>query len=211
MQGLMGLMSMPTGPGIGPMFSVISGQQQQQAYNTEAGELSQEAAYSIESSQLAAAQNNYQVAKTMGTQEAQFGAAGVTMAGSPLGILTETQQLGGQVSNAILLQGQLQSALQSEQGLQMLRQGSAAAFAGQANAMQDNYNYQLQKAQTVDAAIGGLGQAGMNAAMGLAFGRMGMLGQGMGLGGGLFGGGGNSIAGFQLPPVGAINPAIGTP
>lgn len=154
---------MPSGPGIGPMFSIISGNQQQEAANEQASDLGQESTYAYENSLVQAAANDYQTRKAQGTQNAQFGASGVTLAGSPLGILTETQQLGNQVSTAIKKQGALQSTLYSDQALQVLRQGSAAAFAGQAGALDQQYQYKLQKAQTVNSAIAGAASFGIGA------------------------------------------------
>lgn len=159
-QGIGALLSMPSGPGPAGTFAEISGYQQQNAYNAEATALGQESTYAYQYGQLQAAQNDYMVQKTMGTQAAQFGASGVTLSGSPLGILTETQQLGNQVSSMYRQQGTLQSQLLQEQGLQMLTAGNAAAFGGQAQNLMDIYNYKVQKAQTVDSAIfGGIGSA----------------------------------------------------
>jgi hypothetical protein len=155
MAGLIGLAAIPSGPGPAPLMAKISGYQQQIAYQNEADALGQQSTYAYKYGLEQAAQNDYAVQKTMGTQAARFGAAGVTLSGSPLGILTETQQLGNVVSSMYKEQGTLQSNLLQEQGLQMLRAGSAAAFGGQATAISDQYNYEVQKAQAVDAAIGG--------------------------------------------------------
>lgn len=193
MPSLIGLASIPSGPGIGPMFSIISGNQQQAAATDQANSLSKESTFAYEQSLLEAAQNDYNVTKTKASQDAQFASSGVTLAGSPLGILTETQSLGNQVSNAIKLRGQLQSDLYSEQGLQMLRQGSAAAFAGQAGALNDTYQYKLQKAQATNQAWAGALSFGLSAAGGLAGSAFG------GFGGGSdpynFGGGGGGVPG----------------
>lgn len=181
---------MPSGPGPAGTLSELSGYQQQNAYNAEAQSLSQESTYAYQYGQLQAAQNDYQVQKTMGTQAAQFGASGVTLSGSPLGILTETQQLGNQVSSMYRQQGTLQSQLLEEQGLQMLTSGSAAAFSGQAQALTDQYNYKVQKAQTVDEAIASFGQS----ASGIATAPLGIGGES---------GFAGSIAGDALSGVGA--------
>lgn len=159
-----GVQALPTGPGIGPEFSEISGQQQQQAADAQATDLGQESTYAIQTSLMQAAQNDYAVTKQQASQNAQFSTSGVTLAGSPLGILNETQELGAQVSNQIRLQGQLQSQLYSDQGLAMLRQGSAAAFAGQANALQDQFSYESQKSQAMASLYGAQVQGSLAAA-----------------------------------------------
>ena len=165
MPSLIGLASLPSGPGIGPQFSIISGNQQQAADVTQATDLASQSTYAYQQSLLEAAQNDYNVTKTKASQDAQFASSGVTLAGSPLGILTETQSLGNQVSNAIKLQGSLQSKLLSDQGLMMLRSGSAAAFGGQADALNQTYQYKLQKAQATNQAIAGALSFGGSAIM----------------------------------------------
>ncbi len=214
-QGMAALASMPSGPGIGPMFSKISGSQQQAAYTDQATATSQQATFAYQQGMLQAAQNDYAVTKAKSTQDAQFNSSGVTLSGSPLAILTETQGLGNQVSTAYRLQGTLQSQLLGEQGLQYLRSGSAAAFSGQADADNMNYQFELQKAQTVDSAIAGIGGGILNGAMSIAsmgtssIGGAALSGLGNAIGG-MFNSGGcggfPTYGGLNVPgPMGTIN------
>jgi hypothetical protein len=184
-----GAASMPSGPGPGPTFDVIAGQQQQQAYDAQATSLGQQANYATLYGAEQVAQNNYQVTKTQATQEAQFSAAGVDIKGSPLSIMTETQQLGNQVSTMISQRATLDAQLLSEQGLQALRSGAAAAFGGQAQSDLAIYNYQVQKTQAMNGAIA----SGLTGAGAVAQGIAGFFG------GSGSGGGGNADPGIGVP------------
>lgn len=146
------LASMPTSAGPGPQFSTIGGQQQQQAYDVQAQDLGQEASLALEYGQEQINQNNFNTTKFQATQEAQFSASGVTISGSPLGVLTETAVQGAQVSTMIGQQSQEQAMLYSDQGLQALRSGSFANFSGQASADLANYNFTLQQTQAKNQA-----------------------------------------------------------
>ncbi len=157
--------SQPNGPGIGPQMSIIQGQQQQTAYDAEAASLGQESTDAYKFGLEERAQNDYKVASQKAHQNAQFGQSGVELSGSPLGILGETQALGDQVSRMIMERATAQSDLYSEQGLQMLRSGSAAAFGGQAKAIDMTYQYQLQKAQNTNSAWGSILDGGINLGM----------------------------------------------
>jgi len=193
--------SMPNGPGIAPMMDVIAGQQEQQAYNFQAQLEQQQAGFALLTSKIQASQNDYEWQKAMTDQEAEFSASGVTLQGSPLAVMTETAVRGQDVSNMIRLQGAEQSLLMGEQGLNYLRQGDAAAFAGEANSLNDLYNYQLGRAQAYNSAVGA-GLSGLGAAAGLAFG-----GGGGGLGS-VFRGIGNGAQSFYNwlnPPFNAAN------
>ncbi len=171
---------MPNGPGPGPTFDKIAGQQQQQAYDAQAQSLGEQSNFAYLYGLEQKAQNDYAVTKFRATQEAQYSASGVDIKGSPLGVLTETQMLGDQVSNMIMQRANLESNLYSEQGLQALRAGAFANFSGQAQSDIATYNYQVQRAQAGNAAIG----AGIQG--------VGALASGIG---GLFGGGGSSGGG----------------
>lgn len=204
-----GLRSMPNGPGISPMMSVIAGGQQQFAYQQEANAESQQSTFALQDSLLQAAQNDYNVQKVKAEQDAQYAVSGVNISGSPLAVMTETQMLGDQVSNQIRQRGQLESMLYSEQGLQYLRQGSAAAFSGIADAMNYNYQYQLQKAEATNSAIGA-GISGIGAAAGALSGAKGLGGSIGSLFSG-FGAGGSqsrSISGMSLPNAPSYNMGI---
>ncbi|MBX9688201.1 MAG: hypothetical protein K2X27_15945 [Candidatus Obscuribacterales bacterium] len=172
-------------PGIAPLMYMISGQEQQQAARDEAGNLSAQSRLAYEQSLLDAQQKQREYTAFKEQQALKFASSGVTLQGSPLGILEETQQLGQQEQSAILRRGQEVSSLYEQQGLQMLRRGSAAAFGGFAQSLQSQYQSQVQAAQSrnqaVQTGLSGL-QAGIQG-LGAAFGGRG-------------GGGSNPITGF---------------
>lgn len=178
--GLFGAGQQAAGPGLAPLMYNLSGQQQQQADDAQATSLSQESSEAYQYSLQQAAMNDYQVTQTKDNQALQFASSGVTLAGSPLGIMAETQGLGNMVSANIRQQGLNQAQLLSEQGLQMLRQGSNAQIMGVAQGLQSQYQSQVQQYQQQQQNMQS-GLSGLNAGV-----------QGIGS---LFSGGGNGLLG----------------
>ena len=156
-----GLRAAKAGPGIGPLYSILSGNEQQAAANVEANAIGRMSDFAYEQSLREAAQKDYEVTKVKEQQALDYASRGVTLAGSPMAVLTETQQLGDQESAAIRRRGQEQADLYSVQGLQMLRRGSAAAFGGFANALQSQFSSkqqsQMLKTQAIQSGLKGAG------------------------------------------------------
>lgn len=140
-------------PGIAPLMYMISGQEQQQAANAEANNLATQSSLAYEQSLLDAQQNDRQVTQFKEDQALRFASSGITLGGSPLAVLESTQQLGNQQSNAILRRGKEVSGLYEQEGLQMLRQGSAAAFGGFAQALQSQFQSKVQQYQLSNQAF----------------------------------------------------------
>ncbi|MBX9937658.1 MAG: hypothetical protein K2Y32_00310 [Candidatus Obscuribacterales bacterium] len=159
--GIMGMGSRPAGPGIAPLMYIMSGREQQAAAQAEAASLSKQSSIAYEESLMEAARKEYQVRQFREQQALKFASSGITLQGSPLGVLAETEALGAQEVSAIKRRGEALSGLYEAEGLQMLRRGSAAAFSGFAQAMQSEYDakvqayqHSTQKAQTLMSGIG---------------------------------------------------------
>lgn len=153
-------------PGIAPKFYEISGQEEQAAAVAEAGSLSTQAGLAYEQSLLEAAQREREVRAFREQQALDFASSGITLAGSPLGVLTETKILGAQEVQAIKDRGVAVSGLLEQQGLQMLRRGSAAAFGGFAQSLQSKFEAANRSAtlrsQAFQTGISGI-KAGISA------------------------------------------------
>jgi len=158
--GLFGMSQKPAGPGIAPQMYIMAGQEQQGAARGEAQMLGREAAFSYEQGLLEAAQTEYKMRSIKEQQALKFSSQGITLGGSPLGVLQETESLGMQEANAQRRRGTELSGLYEMQGLQMLRQGSAAAFSGFAQSLQSQWDAKVQasqqKAQNFQTGIAGL-------------------------------------------------------
>lgn len=150
-------------PGLAPFMYMVSGQEEQVAARAEASNLSRQASLAYEQSLLDAQQKERETTAFREQQALKFASSGVTLQGSPLGVLTETTLLGQQEADAIRRRGQEVSSLYEDQGLQMLRRGSAASFGGFAQALQSNYQSQVQAAaaknQAFQTGLSGLGAA----------------------------------------------------
>lgn len=164
-------------PGIAPLFYQISGYQQQNAAIDESNMLARQSNLAYEQSLIEAAQSDREWRAFRDQQALEFTDNGLTLQGSPLGVLTETAILGSQRTEAIKRRGEEVAGLYEMQGLQMLRQGSAAAFGGFAQALQSNFeaanrsaNLRSQAFQTglsgLKAGISAFGSLGGGAAPG---------------------------------------------
>lgn len=173
-----------------------SGQQQQQAAIEEANYVSRESAFSYEQGLREAAQTAYEGHKFKENQALQFASSGVTLQGSPLGVLQETQSLVDQEVAAQKRRATEMSKLYEMQGLQLLRQGSNAAFNGFTQGLQSEFESKVrayqQRQQGFQSALSGAGA--------LASGIGSLFGGGGGGGGfgGMFGGGGGGGTGSFL-------------
>jgi hypothetical protein len=148
-QGLMSMFSglranKSAGVGIAPLFARLSGQGEQQAAQEEARLLGVQSDLAYSESLRDAAQRRREVEKFTEQQSLDFSSSGVTLQGSPLGVLEETRFLGQQEVDSIKRRGEAMSGLLSAQGLQMLRRGSSAAFGGFANALQMRFTNSAQ-------------------------------------------------------------------
>lgn len=161
--GLFGMSAKPAGPGIAPMMYMLAGDEEQAAYRNEAAMTSRQSAFAYEQSLAEAYQKDYQVRSYRDEQALKFASQGMTLEGSPLGVLEETRQLGAQEVEAIRRQGREASGLYEMQGLQLLRQGSAAKFNGFAKALQSHWNAQVEayniKNQQLQGGMAGIGAA----------------------------------------------------
>lgn len=159
--GIMGMGSRPAGPGIAPLMHIMAGREQQAAAQAEAASLSKQSSIAYEESLMEAARKEYQYKQFKEKQALKFASSGVTLAGSPLGILAETESLGAQEVGAIKRRGEALSGLYEAEGLQMLRRGSSAAFSGFAQAMQSEYDAKVQayqhSQQRSQALLSGIG------------------------------------------------------
>lgn len=140
-------------PGIAPMFYRLSGEDQRTAAQEEAQSLGRQSLLSYEDSlaearylELEAQQTERRGRAFKEEQALNFAHSGVTLEGSPLGILEETSQLVAQEASFLRRRGTEQvrrglevSRLLEMEGLQMLRRGSAAAFSGFAQALQSEF------------------------------------------------------------------------
>lgn len=183
-------------PGIAPLFYQYSGDDQQAAARAEAGSLSTQSSLAYQESLQDAAQMSRQVKATQENQALRMASSGITLQGSPLGILTETKILGQQQVDAIKARGLAVSGLLEQQGLQMLRQGSSAAFGGFAQSLQSKFEA-ANRSATLRSQAFQTGLSGLKA--GIA-----ALGD---LGGG--GGGGGSGGGYS--PFGATSDPFADP
>ncbi len=147
-----GLRGAKVGAGIGPLFSILSGQEQQAAAQEEARLLGKQADIAFSESLREAARVDREVNSFKEEQAVRFARNG-SLEGSPLGVLTETAILGREQSNAVKNRGDALSGLLSAQGLQMLRRGSAASFGGFASALQQQFESQMQSKQVKEQAI----------------------------------------------------------
>lgn len=164
----------PTGPGIAPLMYLISGKEEQTAARAEAENLGRQGVMAYEQAQLEAAQKERQVRAFREEQALKFASSGITLQGSPLGVLEETRALGQQEVDAIRRRGEQVAKLYEEEGLQMLRRGSAAAFGGFANAMQSNWQSQMQAATQKNQARAQRDQAIQTGIAGLSAGVQGI-------------------------------------
>lgn len=156
-----GLRGAKVGPGIGPMFSVLAGQEEAAAARAEAGLLGQQSDIAFTEAQREAARKAREVRAFREQQAAEFASGGGLLAGSKLAVLAETEILGQQEVSAIKRRGQAQADLFSAQGLQLLRRGSAAAFGGIAQSLQQQFASDTQ-------AFAARGQAAQTGLAGLA-------------------------------------------
>ncbi len=158
------------GPGLAPQMYMLSGQEEQAAAKSEADALSRQASLAYEQSLQDAAQKERQGRAIKEEQALRMASNGITLAGSPLGVLEETRALNQQEADAIKRRGEEVSALYEAEGLQMLRKGSAAAFGGFANSLQSQFQSQVQgyqqglqasaeKNQAIQTGISGLRSA----------------------------------------------------
>lgn len=152
------------GSGIAPLMYMISGQEEQAAARSEASMLAKQGALAYEDALINAEKKRREYTAFREQQALDFASGGVTLQGSPLGVLQETTSLGEQEVNAITRRGQAVSDLYQQQGLQMLRRGSAAAFSGFAQALQSQAQTRAQQSAMRDQAfqtgLGGI-QAGV--------------------------------------------------
>lgn len=149
-----GLRGARAGAGIGPLFSVLSGQEQQQAARGEAGLLGRQADIAFEESLREAARVDRQVKSFREQQALEFASSGGLLAGSPLGVLEETRRLGQMEVDAIRRRGEALSGLLGAESLQMLRRGSAASFGGFANSLQQQFASKVRSASLTEEALG---------------------------------------------------------
>lgn len=126
-------------PGIAPLFYEYSGRDQQAASRAEASAFGTQANLAYEQSLLEAAQVEREYRTFRDEQALRMASSGITLAGSPLGVLTETKILGSQLAESIRDRGEAQAGLLTQEGLQMLRRGSAAAFGGFAQSLQSKF------------------------------------------------------------------------
>jgi hypothetical protein len=161
-----GLRGAKAGAGIGPLFSVLSGQEEQRAAQEEGRLLGTQSDLAFTESLRSAAQKEREVKAFQEQQSLDFASSGITLQGSPLGVLEETRFRGAQEVKAIRDRGEALSGLLSAQGLQMLRRGSTAAFGGFAGALQQQFqnkmNSAAMKEQGIQAGLSGFG-AGLSA------------------------------------------------
>jgi len=191
--GMRGAKSVASGGGLSALMYQIAGQEQQGAYRDEAAMLGRQAGLAYEQSLVEAAQLERQTKAFREEQALRFASSGITLAGSPLGVLEETRALGAQSADAIRTRGREVSNLYEMQGLQMLRQGSAAAFAGVAQGLTSKYNAQMQAWQLSQGAA----QAGFAGAGALVQGGGALFGKG----GPFRGGGGFGAAPAYAPQM----------
>lgn len=184
-----GLGAAKQGPGIGPLFSIISGNEQKAAYDQEAWAIGRQADIIYEEGMREAARTAYNVKKFKEQQALDFASSGGTLQGSPMAVLTETAILGAQEVAAIRRRAEAQNELLTASGLQMLRRGNFASFSGQANALQQEFNAQSRAADLKQQAF----STGLQG-----------LGAGIGAVGSLFGGGGGGGSAFGASGFGSV-------
>lgn len=153
-------------PGISPLMYMLSGQEEQAAARAEADALKRQSSLAYEQSLLEAAQKERQVTSFREQQALKFASSGMTLEGSPLAVLEETRALGQQEADAIRRRGDEVSRLYEQEGLQLLRRGSSAAFGGFAQALQSQFQSQMQASaarnQAFQTGLSGL-SAGISA------------------------------------------------
>lgn len=147
------------GSGMAQLMYMLSGQEQQTAAREEAAQYSKQASLAYEQSLIDANQQERQFRSFKEEQALRFASSGGS-GGSQLAVLEETEQLGQQEVNATKRRGREVSGLLEMQGLQMLRQGSAAAFSGFAQGLNSRYEGEQRakqlKTQATQSGLAGL-------------------------------------------------------
>lgn len=150
--GMAGGMRSQANP-IAPMMYNAAGAEQQIAARAEADALGTQSVMAYKDSLYAAQQIQRQVTEHKEQQALDFASSGLSLQGSPLAELQRTQYLGDQEVQFTLDRGLAISQLYEAQGLQMLRQGSAAAFQGYAQGLASKFQGEMQTAQAKNQAF----------------------------------------------------------
>lgn len=145
--------------GIGPMFSRISGQQAYDEARTMAELQSKQGLIAYEEGLRNESARRREIGAFKESQANAFSSGGINLAGSPLAVLEETEQLGQQELRAMRQATEARSNLLQQDALRILRMGSTQRFAAGAEAMSSEFAFAQQqrqlKGQARTAAIGG--------------------------------------------------------
>lgn len=156
--------------GIGPLFSRLSGAQALEEAKAQADLQNKQAMLAYEEGLRGASARRREIESFKESQAAAFSSGGITLAGSPLAVLQETQGLGDQEVTAMQRAAEARSRLLEQDSLRILRMGQTQKFQGEAEALQSEYAFAQQKRQLKNqartGALQGLGSIGTLSALG---------------------------------------------
>ena len=117
------------GTGVSAAGSLQAGQQQQQIDQMNAQVANQNAAQALQASQVNAQIADQKTTEQLGAAGAAYGAAGVTMSGSPLAVMASLASKGALTKQLALYSGQVQAAGDTNQAAISTAEGKAAMSA----------------------------------------------------------------------------------
>ncbi len=146
--------------GIGPTFSRISGAAAMAEARAQSELQLKQANIAYEEGLRAEALRRAEIESFKEGQAASFASGGITLAGSPLGVLEETQQLGDQELRAMRSATEARSNLITQDALRILRNGGTQQFAANVEAQMSEFDFankqRLLASQSRNAGIQGL-------------------------------------------------------
>lgn len=158
--------------GIGPMFSRISGAQAYGEAQSQAAAQNQQALIAYEEGLRNESQRRREIGSFKERQAHDIVSGGITLGGSGLGLLEETEQLGQQELSAMRRSTEARSNLLQQDALRILRMGGLQRLNSNVEAQQSEFAFAQQQRQLKgQARTAGISGASSFAGLGLMAGK----------------------------------------